>query len=143
MNHLKILGIKFGAVLFTVFALYSVFQETSLMDIILISLFTTIVSYLIGDLFILRYAGNINATISDFGLAFVLLLIFSYVFIGYDIPLITLALLGSFFISCCEPFLHGYIVNKIPPAVRRDHRTLNQLQTEIADEPDIYKLKKE
>jgi hypothetical protein len=110
------------------------------MDILLISLFTTVISYLIGDLIILRFAGNINATIADFGLAFVLLLAFSYLFIGYDIPLITLAILGSFFITCCEPFLHGYMVNKIPPANRKDFRALNQLQTEIAEEPDIHNL---
>ncbi|MFS0675001.1 DUF2512 family protein [Ornithinibacillus sp. 179-J 7C1 HS] len=142
MKHLEILGLKFGAVFITVLALYSVFREVSIVDIFLISMITTITSYILGDLIILRFAGNVKATIADFGLAFIILLVTSYMMIGYEVPLITLALLSSLFIACCEPFLHGYIVNQIKPNVRLDNRRLNQLQTEFAEEKDIYHLNK-
>jgi Protein of unknown function (DUF2512) len=142
MNHLKIVGIKFLAVFFTILAFFGVFHDMNLVEISVISILTTIVSYVIGDLLILRMAGNVKATIADFGLSFILVLIISYLLVGYDLPLITLSLLSSFFITCCEPFLHGFIVNKIPPIRRHDNRTLNQLQTEVAEEMDVYDIKK-
>ncbi|MEN2768763.1 DUF2512 family protein [Ornithinibacillus xuwenensis] len=118
------------------------FHDMNLVEISVISILTTIVSYVIGDLLILRMAGNVKATIADFGLSFILVLIISYLLVGYDLPLITLSLLSSFFITCCEPFLHGFIVNEIPPIRRHDNRTLNQLQTEVAEEMDVYDIKK-
>lgn len=140
MDHLKVIGLKFATIYMTVLALFGMFDETSLFDVFMISIITTIVSYLIGDLLVLRFAGNIKATIADFGLGFVLLIVSAYVFVGYTIPLITVSLLGAFFITCVEPFLHGYMVNKIEPAVRHDNRTKNLLQTEFAEEADIYHL---
>lgn len=141
MDHLKILGIKFIAIAFTVIAIFGVFNDIPIGTLLGISLLTTVISYLIGDLFLLRKFGNVIATIADFGLAFVSLWVLSAMFIGVGgYPIETISLLAAFFIACVEPFIHGYIVNRIPLETRKDRRTLNQLQTEFAEESDAQDI---
>lgn len=145
MDHLKVLGMKFLAVAFAVYVIFGLFSNASWMNLLWISLLVTGISYLIGDMLILRKFGNITATIADFGLAFFSLLILGSLFLGADVPIITTSLLAAFFITCGEPFVHGYIVNRFSPDSyeREDLRGLNQLQTEFAEETNEHTIRDE
>ncbi|MEC5425960.1 YndM family protein [Virgibacillus sp. C22-A2] len=140
MGHLKVLGIKFLVISFTIFAILGIFTFFTSTDLLLISFLVTGLAYLIGDLFILRKFGNMTATIADFPLAFLSLWIAGGLFGGGDYPVITTSLLAAFFITACEPFIHGYIVNQFSAYSRKDHRKVNQLQTEFAEETDGQKI---
>src|SRR5699024_3053983 len=87
MGYAKVLGIKFVAISVTVLSIYGIFNHVSLGSLIMISLLTTIVSFLIGDLVILRKFGNLVASIVDFFLAFGTLCVLSLVFISGPLPL--------------------------------------------------------
>ncbi|MUK89775.1 DUF2512 family protein [Ornithinibacillus sp. L9] len=141
MEHIKIMGIKLLAIFFTVLAIFGIFHDVSFFDIVLISVLTTVISYVVGDLIFLRMFGNLWASFLDFGLAFVILWGIGIFIVGAEIPVATLSLLAAFFITCCEPFLHGYIVNRIPMK-RQDNYSLNKLQTEFAEEADVHDLEK-
>ncbi|MGY0694809.1 YndM family protein [Virgibacillus sp. FSP13] len=142
MDHLKVLGMKFIAIAITVFSIFGIFYNATLVNMFWISLFVTGISYLIGDMFILRKFGNVAASIADFPLAFFSLWALGSLFIDGGLPIITLSLLGAFFISICEPFIHAYIVENFS-FERHDLRTMNQLQTEFSEEIDPHTDKKE
>ncbi|WP_163971461.1 YndM family protein [Oceanobacillus halotolerans] len=135
MEHIKAIGIKFVIIAFTVYAIFGVFHQANLINLLWISVLTTIIAYAIGDLLILRMFGNVVASFADFGLTFVSLWVLGNMFIWGNIPIITLSLISAFLIACSEPFVHGFVVNKIT-GTRHDNRTLNQLQTEFAEETD-------
>jgi hypothetical protein len=145
MDYLKVLGMKFLAIAFAVYIIFGLFSNANWMNLLWISILVTGISYLVGDMVILRKFGNITATIADFGLAFFSLLILGSLFLGADVPIITTSLLAAFFITCCEPFIHGYIVDRFSPDSyeREDLRGLNQLQTEFETDENTIKEGKE
>ncbi|MEN1966754.1 YndM family protein [Lentibacillus sp. N15] len=143
MQHLKALGLKFLAIAFTIYTIFGIFTGAGWVNLFWISLFVTVISYLIGDMIILRQFGNITATIADFALTFLSLFILGGLFLHATIPIITTSILSAFFISCVEPFIHGYIVNRFSPDdyERKDWRTMNQLQTEFGEETNKNTIK--
>src|SRR5690625_4049603 len=142
MEHVKILGIKFIAISITVLSFFGIFNQTNLGDLILISVLTTIFSYLLGDMVILRKFGNAIASIADFGLSFVSYWVLASLFIEGSGPILVTSLIAAFFTACVEPFIHGYILNQFTDFRKREeHRPMNQLQTEFAEEMDIEKHK--
>lgn len=145
MQHLKALGLKFLAIAFTIYTIFGIFSGAGWVNLFWISLFVTAISYLIGDMIILRQFGNITATIADFALTFFSLFILGGLFLNANIPIITTSILSAFFITCCEPFIHSFIVNRFSPDEyeRKDWRTMNQLQTEFAEETNEHTLRVE
>lgn len=143
MHHIKALALKFLVIAFTIYTIYGIFAQTGWLRLFWISLAVTAISYLIGDLLILRQFGNITATISDFGLVFFSLFILGGLFLGANVPFITTSILAAFFITCCEPFIHGYLVNHFSTESyeRKDQRSMNQLQTEFAEETNEHTIK--
>lgn len=133
MDHVKALGIKFIAIAVTIFSIFGIFYDATLINLFWISLLVTGISYLIGDMFILRRFGNITASISDLGLSFLLLWGLGNLFIENGMPIVYASLLTAFFITCCEPFIHGYIVENFsdPPEPHERAHTPNILQTEF------------
>lgn len=136
MNHLKVLGIKLIVISIIVYSLFGILFNASLINLLWISLLVTGISYLIGDLFALRKYGNIVASIADFPLAFLLLWVLGNLFIDRGMPIALLSLTGAFFITLCEPLIHAYMQNKFSDYVQEDSPTINQLQTEFAEETD-------
>ncbi|MDY0410299.1 DUF2512 family protein [Paracerasibacillus soli] len=128
MDHLKILGIKFAAIFITVLSLFGIFNHASLMSLFWMGVITTVVSYLIGDMIILRRFGNIAATIADFGLVFLTLWFLSATFIGTAHHILPISFLSAFFITCVEMFVHGYIRNHLSETERNDRGTFSQFQ---------------
>lgn len=141
MDYLKVLGIKFVAISITVLSIYGIFQFATLTNLIVISLLTTVVSFLIGDLLILRKTGNLVASIADFVLAFATLWVLSTMFVSAGVPIAATSLLSAFFIACVEPFVHEYMLYNIP-AYRHvlKKREPVDVQTEFAEEPDVHDI---
>lgn len=140
MNHIKVFGIKFAVITFTVLAIFGVFHRISIGTLLGISLLTTLVSYVIGDMLILRAFGNVIATVADFVLAFASLWMLAIWFIGPGgYPIESMSLLSAVLITCVEPFLHRYILQHIPPKTLSGRRT-SQLQTEFAKETDAQDI---
>ncbi|KKZ95370.1 hypothetical protein B4147_3242 [Bacillus wiedmannii] len=69
MKHIVALLIKYTAITAVLLIILGIFQDISILRVLLISLFLTGAAYLIGDLFILPKYGNMIATIADFGLS--------------------------------------------------------------------------
>lgn len=136
MDHLKALGIKFIVISIIVYSLFGILFNASLINLLWISMLVTGISYLIGDLFVLRKYGNIVASFADFPLAFLSLWILGNLFIERGMPIVTLSLMGAFFITLSEPLIHAYMQNKLTDNVQKDSPTINQLQTEFAEETD-------
>lgn len=135
MVHLKTLSIKFIVISIVVLSLFSIFNVASLGNLLLISVFTTIATYLLGDMVILKRFGNIVAAVADFGLAFLFYWSLSSFFIGGSEAIIITSLAAAFFTACVEPFIHEYIsIHLFPNRVHQSQETINQLQTEWAEE---------
>ncbi|MFD1037783.1 YndM family protein [Virgibacillus byunsanensis] len=141
MDHVKVLVLKFIVISFTVFAIFGIFHNANLYNLFWISLLTTGVAYLVGDMFILRKFGNVTATVSDFALSFVSLWVLGIVFIEGNIPIVTLSIISAFLITCSEPFIHGYIANRFKETPE-DRHSINDLQTEFAEDNDTQTLSK-
>ncbi|HLR66602.1 YndM family protein [Virgibacillus alimentarius] len=143
MDHVKILGIKFITISITVLSLFGIFNDVGLGNLALISLLTTIISYLIGDMFILRRFGNVAASIADFGLAFVSYWLLGSLFIVGGGPLLLTALAAAFFTACAEAIIHIYILDVFTnfrgKEDSEDYGAMGKLQTEFAEEMDVDK----
>lgn len=148
MGYAKVLGIKFVAISITVLSIYGIFNHVTLSTLMMISLLTTIISFLIGDLVILRKFGNLVASIADFFLAFGTLWVLSTLIVGGGmpmvggaVPILTTSLLSAFFIACVEPFVHEYMLNNFSEYHHiLDKREPLDVQTEFAEEPDVHDI---
>lgn len=147
MEHMKILGIKFAVIFVIVLSMFGIFDHMPIVNLFWISLLTTAVSYVIGDLFLFKWFGNVVALVLDFGLAFVMFWFLGNFFIGTGYPVIPMAFFAAFFFFCSELFVHGYMLHLFSetdkPVETRDFRTLKELQVEFADEADIEKSQSE
>lgn len=140
MDHLKVLGIKFIVISIIVFSLFGILFNASLINLFWISLLVTGISYLIGDLFVLRKYGNVVASIVDFPLAFLSLWALGNLFIDIGMPTALLSLAGAFFIALCEPLIHAYMQDKFSDNVHESSPSIGQLQTEFAEETDAQTI---
>lgn len=132
--NIKALGIKFIINMIIVFSIFGIFYDASLVNLFIISVLTTVVAYVVGDLFILRRFGNVVASISDFFLAFVTLAILGVIFIQTEMPIVLASLFAAFFLTITEPFLHAYMQEKGPDEKKTRPLTRGRYQTEIAEE---------
>ena len=138
MRHLKIISIKFIIITITVLSLFGIFDHAYFGNLVLIGLVTTLISYGLGDMFILRRFGNLIASISDFILTFFVYWILASIFIGQSQAIIVTSLAAAFFTTCVEPFIHVYILEQFSNFKGgKDHEAFGQLQTEFAEDMDI------
>src|SRR5699024_12805392 len=84
MKHLKILGIKFIVITVTVLSLFGIFNHAYFGYLLLIGLMTTLISYVVGDMLILRKFGNVAASVSDLILALLSYWVLARFFVGYS-----------------------------------------------------------
>jgi len=137
-THLNALGIKFIAISITVLSLFSIFNNAVIPNLMLISLITTVATYLLGDMIILRLFGNVAASIADFGLAFFSYWILASFFMGGSQAIMVTSLAAAFFTACVEPFIHEYIATRLySKETRQPRQAMNQLQTEFAEETEF------
>ncbi|WP_343750834.1 YndM family protein [Lentibacillus halophilus] len=142
MIYLKTLGIKAIAIGITVLSLFGIFYYANLMNLFWISILLTGVTFLVGDLLILRRFGNVTASIVDFPLAFFVLWLLGSLLIEASIPLVSISLIAAFFIACCEPFIHTYIEEKTEEdneGGAKPSPDTGRMQTEFAEEFEFDK----
>ncbi|MFD0768822.1 YndM family protein [Bacillus sp. CGMCC 1.60114] len=111
MKHIVALLIKYTAISAVLLVTFGIFQNISTPRLLFISLIITGASYLIGDLFVLSQYGNTVATITDLGLNFFGIWIFTY-FLTDLTPnrIITASSFWSaLLISVIEIFFHIYM----------------------------------
>ncbi|WP_042221076.1 YndM family protein [Oceanobacillus manasiensis] len=136
MNHIKPIAIKVIAALVLLFVVLGLVYEMPFGDVLFITLTLGVVSYLIGDLFILPRTNNTVASISDFVLAFALIFMMSE---GLEptgewmVP----ALISSIGVAAFEAFFHKYVSRQL----ENDSSTSNvtgsmNLGTEVSEELD-------
>ncbi len=85
MEFWRAIGLKLLFTVITILSLLAIFSEANLRSMIGITLFVFAVSFLIGDLVILRKVSSITATIIDFPLYLLLLWISCDFFLFADI----------------------------------------------------------
>ncbi|KSU85879.1 Protein of unknown function [Fictibacillus enclensis] len=106
-------------------------------DILGISAVLAIVSYVVGDLFLLRVTNNTVATIADFALAFVILyLMIDNMTIEDDV--LSASLIGSIAITAFEIFFHRLLGREPGKQASNQQQTMQtgrpQFQTEASSE---------
>lgn len=137
MKHRKALVIKFLWIVSILFLMLFIFENTTLLDILLISVLITGVSYLIGDLFILPRTNVFIAALADFGLNFAAIWLLSYVLIEQAYPIGIVSGFAAFFIACGEGFFHRYMIDHVlstPREASAPFFTTQRYQTEFAKE---------
>jgi Zn-dependent protease with chaperone function len=140
--NIKALGIKLIATTIIIFSIFGIFNDVSFFNLFLVSILTTAISYVIGDLFILGRFGNVVASISDFFLAFITVATLGYFFIETTMPIIVASLFSAFFMSLVEPFLHAYMQEQDVPSGHKEYRTppIGDLQFEISEETEAQSI---
>ncbi|WP_029191002.1 DUF2512 family protein [Ornithinibacillus scapharcae] len=137
--NVKAIGIKLIINLIVVFSIFGIFYDASLVSLLLISLITTAVAYVVGDRYLLKRFGNVKASIADFFLAFLTLAVLGALLIATDMPIVLASLFAAFLLTLTEPLLHVYMTDR-HSAVKDDRptpiRQMGNFQTEFAEESD-------
>ncbi len=111
MNRLKALLMKFIITLAAAWIAFSLFGNTLLSVVLVIAVSSTVINYLIGDLMVLPFFGNIIAAIGDGLLAAVtayIITVNSYGYVISSIPFIIFAAL----IFGSEYYFHKYLLKR-------------------------------
>jgi hypothetical protein len=137
MKHIKPLAIKFISSLVLLSVILGLFFDMSFGNIFLITLVLSVVSYVIGDLFILRRTNNIIATLADLGLAFLVIRFMSDILAnGDDGDMFTMSLIAAIGVALFEYAFHKYVANRVlnENQSRENQKTTLRYQTEASEE---------
>lgn len=139
MKHLRALAVKFLASLVLLYIILGLIYDMSFTNVFLISLVLGLASYVIGDLFLLPKTNNTIATLSDFGLAFMIIWILGES-LTYGESLLLASLVSAAGIALFEYFFHKYMAGNVFEDGGREYRNTNyQYQTEASEE--LYPVK--
>ncbi len=137
MDHLKAIVIKFVATFALLYVILGIGYDFSLMSIFWFTVTLGAISYLLGDLLILRRTNNTVASISDFILAYVVLyFMMDAAVIRGDINLFTAALISAVGITVFEYFFHKYVERRINREDMNERTRRYEYQTEFSEEFD-------
>lgn len=117
MKHLKALAIKLLSLFVVLWLVLGVFYGNPTGDIFTITLVLGIISYIVGDLVILRNTSNTVATAADFGLSLLIVWFMVDTMTAENDPF-TAALMASIGVAIVEYFFHKYVDRN----VYEDHR---------------------
>ncbi|MBT2724679.1 YndM family protein [Bacillus sp. ISL-46] len=137
MRHILRIAMKFIAAVVVLGIIDALGYDLGASDILGISAVLAIVSYVVGDLFILRVTNNTVATIADFALAFVILyLMIDNMTIEDDV--LSASLIGSIAITAFEIFFHRLLGREHGKQASNQRQTMQtgrpQFQTEASSE---------
>lgn len=111
MNHLKSVVMKF--LVYSIIILFVLlFYGFSISSLLLLSAFLSVVTYVLGDLFVLPLRGNWFATVIDGVLVFLGVLIWTIPNYGFYFSLLAGALFIAVITAVCEWFLHIYVIGR-------------------------------
>lgn len=143
MSHFKALTIKAFFSLALLYLFLGLLFRMSFGNILFITLVLGVVSYVLGDLFILPKTNNLVAALVDFGLAFLIIsMMSSALTTGYNI--LTMSFVASFGVAIFEFIFHKRVANQVVNEQRKDTEARNlQYRTEASDElvPKVQKSK--
>ncbi|WP_106406309.1 YndM family protein [Bacillus marinisedimentorum] len=109
-DHLKALGIKSVMTIAILYLVLGVFYGISFGNILLLTVILGSVAYFIGDLLIFPKTNNLVATLSDFGLTFLLI----WLLAGMTIEnALMAAVVSSLALAAGEWFFHKYMEDKV------------------------------
>lgn len=134
MNHMKSLLIKFVSSLALLYIILGVIYEMDFGNVFLITLVLGVLSYIIGDLFILPRTNNTIATLADFGLALMVIWLLSEN-LAYGENIFRMSLIAAIGIALFESFFHRYLSsNMIDNQQKTSSKGNLQYQAEVSEE---------
>jgi hypothetical protein len=119
MKHVVPLALKFiwwSVVLLSIFTIFN----APLLLIFIITAGTAVVSYIIGDLFILPRFGNLVAAIADLPLAFLLIWFTSYALIEPTVNMAYASFFCALAIAAIEALFHLFMENRVLDEARKE-----------------------
>jgi Protein of unknown function (DUF2512) len=137
MKHIKPLAIKFISSLVLLSVILGLFFDMSFGNIFLITLVLGVVSYVIGDLFILPRTNNIIATLADLGLAFLVIRFMGDALAyGDNGDMFRMSLIAAIGVALFEYAFHKYVANRVlnENQSRENQQTKLRYQTEASEE---------
>ncbi|WP_456271011.1 DUF2512 family protein [Bacillus sp. AK031] len=118
------------------------FFEATIADIVSFSLLLTVISYFIGDRILLPRIGRVNAVITDFFLAYLLVWVFGGILFESYLQVAWGSIISALLIAGSEVFVHSYIVKNAVTEASEKQRSFNgNFAYEFAEdqEPDPRK----
>lgn len=112
MKHVYALVIKFIMIAIILGIVLGINAKVGLPEILYISAVVAIVTYIIGDLLILRLSNNITATISDIILSALTIYMFNYLWSASNVYFGT-SVFAAILIAAGEWFFHKYVAKTI------------------------------
>ncbi|MFC4402206.1 DUF2512 family protein [Gracilibacillus xinjiangensis] len=107
MNYLKAFGLKFLVSSIVLLSTFTVFYDANIMKVIVSILVITVVSFIVGDILILRKVSNTIATILDLTLHFILVwMLVELLFYAGTSEILPVSVLTAVLITALEPFVH-------------------------------------
>ncbi|MBB3869082.1 YndM family protein [Parageobacillus toebii NBRC 107807] len=142
MKHIVPLAIKFIGWSVVLLSIFTIFNAPPLL-VLFMAAGTAVVSYLIGDLFILPRFGNLAAAIADVPLAFLLIWLTSYALIEPTVNMAYASFYCALAIGAIEAFFHLFMENRVLDEERKEqaYRWYDEGRwaTEFAEEYDQEK----
>ena len=111
MRHLTALVMKFAMTAVVTQIVLGIFTDLRIVQILLVALTITAITYLIGDLLILSVFNNAVAAVADTGMCWLIIYLSGYVWPDRTVPLLS-ALSAAAIIGIGEVLLHLYIGRK-------------------------------
>ncbi|PDM40632.1 MULTISPECIES: YndM family protein [unclassified Geobacillus] len=119
MKHIVPLAIKFIGWSVVLLSIFAIFNAPPLL-VLFMAAGTAVVSYLIGDLFILPRFGNLAAAIADVPLAFLLIWLTSYALIEPTVNMVYASFYCALAIGAIEAFFHLFMENRVLDEERKE-----------------------
>ncbi|PLR87184.1 DUF2512 family protein [Bacillus sp. V33-4] len=151
MRHALAISIKFISTLIILGIILGIFYNLGFTEVLMITVVFTVLSYIMGDLLILRRTNNLSASIADFGIAFIVIY-FMTRNVAFVDDVSTAALFSSIAIAFSEYLYHRIVPRRAERTDRTNENrnaTVNNnlIQTEAAEElapvrPDVRSPKK-
>ncbi|UCZ53228.1 YndM family protein [Bacillus shivajii] len=112
MKHVAAICIKFIIITFVLLMILSAIYNYPFLSTITLSAFVVGISYLVGDIGILRFSNNTVATIADLGLIAIIVWLLGPLIYGADVTFIA-AILSAVFIGMGEWVFHIYLAHEV------------------------------
>lgn len=134
--YIKALIIKFVMCFAVLWIILGGFHNVNLGHIFMMSLIITIVSFILGDLYLLPKFENWGATMADFFLALAVIWFYCTNFVDVNFSVLTAAAITSLVLAVGEWFYHQYIDKRLFTEDDKRSKKLEteRLQTEFGEE---------
>ncbi|WP_209121046.1 DUF2512 family protein [Alkalihalobacillus sp. BA299] len=142
MKHIRPLIIKFIVAAILLFFVLTIGVTVPVGHVIVITAIYTLFSYFIIDLFVLPRMNNMLTCLIETAIAFLFIYLYSSTF--FASPLLGPAVISAIGIGAGEWYFHKYMGMYVFVGELEDTAVIPthaNLQTEIAEEEDIHKLK--